>query len=181
MLLKVFGKNPSGGELKKAAASPNYQHNRFQNLVPAPVMQDGAMFRVLWKFMHKPKDAVPPEPLPFVKTDLRTLPDAAPVIVWFGHSSYLIKINGMHILVDPVFSGHASPFSFLVKSFAGTDVYNIADFPPIDVLLITHDHFDHLDYENSKKNNSTNIINMYIAWCGVSFKILEHQNNHHRI
>ncbi len=151
MLLKVLGKNPSGDELKKVEASSNYQNKSFRNLVPTPVMQDVSMFSVLWKFMNKPKTAVPPKPLPSIKTDLKSLHGDAPVIVWFGHSSYLIKINGKHILVDPVFSGHASPFSFSMKSFAGTDVYNVDDFPPVDVLLLTHDHFDHLDYETLKK------------------------------
>ena len=151
MLLKVFGRNPSGDELKKVQASNNYQNNSFHNLVPTQVMQDVSKFSVLRKVINKPKTAVPPTPLPSIKTDVKSLPDNAPVIVWFGHSSYLIKINGKHILVDPVFSGHASPFSFLIKSFAGTDIYNIEDFPPIDVLLITHDHFDHLDYETVKK------------------------------
>ena len=159
MLLKVFGKNPSGEELKKIKASPNYQNKSFQNLVPTPMMEDVSMFSVFWKFMNKPKTTVPPKPLPSIKTDLKSLPDNAPVIVWFGHSSYLIKINGKHILVDPVFSGHASPFSFSVKSFAGTDVYNVDDFPPIDVLLITHDHFDHLDYKTvSKLISKTSLI-----------------------
>ena len=48
-----------------------------------------------------------PLPLPFVKTDLTQADNDAPVIVWFGHSSYLIRINGFNILVDPVFSNHA--------------------------------------------------------------------------
>ena len=122
MLIKVFGKNPSGDELKKTEASSNYLKNSFQNLVPTPVMQDVSMFSVFRKFINKPKTTVPPKPLPSNKIDLKSLPNNAPVIVWFGHSSYLVKINGKLILVDPVFSGHASPFSFLIKSFAGTDV-----------------------------------------------------------
>jgi len=151
MLLKVFGKNPSGDELKKVEASPNYQDKGFKNLMLTNLMENVSMFPILWKFMNKPKNTVPPKPLPSVKTNLKSLPDGATVIVWFGHSSYLIKINGKHILVDPVFSGHASPFSFSAKSFPGTDVYAVEDFPEIDVLIISHDHYDHLDYETVKK------------------------------
>jgi L-ascorbate metabolism protein UlaG (beta-lactamase superfamily) len=65
----------------------------------------------------------------------------------FGHSSYLIKHKGITVLVDPVFSGHASPFSFSVKAFPGSDIYKPEDMPDIDMLIITHDHFDHLDYK----------------------------------
>ena len=90
---------------------------------------------------------MPPKPLPSVKTDLDNLQYEEPVIVWFGHSSYLIKINGKNILVDPVFSGHASPFSFTTKAFAGTDVYGVDDMPNLDVIIISHDHYDHLDYK----------------------------------
>ena len=147
MLLTAFGKNPSGSEFKKIEASPNYKDNSFQNLMPTSLMEGSSMLPILWKFMNKPKTAIPPKPLPSIKTDLKSLPDDAPVIVWFGHSSYLIKINGKHILIDPVFSGHASPFTFTAKSFAGTDVYEVEDFPEIDVLLISHDHYDHLDYK----------------------------------
>jgi L-ascorbate metabolism protein UlaG (beta-lactamase superfamily) len=58
--------------------------------------------------------------LPYIKTDLKRLHSDEPVIVWFGHSSYLIKVNGKTILVDPVFSGNASPVSFMMKAFNGS-------------------------------------------------------------
>src|SRR5437868_10692914 len=120
MFLKAFGKNPTGNGLKKVQASFNYHDNNLKNLMPTN-LENVSMFPILWKFMNKPKNTVPPKPLPSVKTDLKNLPDNAPVVVWFGHSSYLIKINSKYILVDPVFSGHASPFSFSAKSFSGTD------------------------------------------------------------
>jgi L-ascorbate metabolism protein UlaG (beta-lactamase superfamily) len=67
--------------------------------------------------------------------------------VWFGHSSYFIQIDGKKILVDPVFCGHASPFKFMIKAFKGTDIYTAKDIPDLDYLIITHDHWDHLDYK----------------------------------
>ena len=75
----------------------------------------------------------------------------SPVITWFGHSSYLIQCRGKNILVDPVFSGSASPFSFMVKAFPGTNVFGDKDFPYLDMMIITHDHYDHLDYKTIKK------------------------------
>ncbi len=146
MISKVFGKLPYGETLKRLKASPNYHNNSFQNLVPTKMFTEESMLKVMWKFARA-KRTVPAKALPSVKTDLKNLLGDAPVIVWFGHSSYLIKINGKHILVDPVFCGHASPFSFTTKSFAGTDIYTVEDLPDIDVLLISHDHYDHLDYK----------------------------------
>lgn len=151
-----MGKNPSGERLKRVQASPNYRDDIFQNLSITTVMAEkGAFFKTFKKFLNKPKNTIPPKPLTSIKTDLKNLPGGNPVLVWFGHSSYLIKINGKHILVDPVFSGYASPFKFKsAKSFEGTNVYGAADMPDIDILLITHDHYDHLDYQTVLQLNS---------------------------
>src|SRR5699024_5550636 len=68
----------------------------------------------------------------------------------FGHSSYLIQTGGKRILVDPVFC-MASPVSFVNKPFKGTELYTPDDMPDIDYLVISHDHWDHLDYNTVKK------------------------------
>jgi L-ascorbate metabolism protein UlaG (beta-lactamase superfamily) len=146
MILKTFGKRPSGQSLKKTEASHNYKDNNFQNLALTKVFTGESQMKIFRDFLNR-KNIKPLKPLPSIKTNLKDLPDDKPAIVWFGHSSYLIKINGKHILVDPVFCGHASPFSFTTKSFAGTDIYTVDDLPEIDVLLISHDHYDHLDYK----------------------------------
>lgn len=167
MPLKALGKIPSGDELEKVQASPQYKKDHFENIEVTKMMdKNSSMISVLWKFFNKPKTAYPQKPLPSVKTDLKKLPDDAPVIVWFGHSSYLIKLNGVHILVDPVFSGHASPFSSFAKAFKGTDVYTTDDLPDIDVLLITHDHYDHLDYITIK--NLAHKIKLVYTSLGVA-------------
>ena len=71
-------------------------------------------------------------------------------MVWFGHSSYLMQLDGKRILVDPVFC-MASPVSFVNKPFKGTDIYKPEDMPDIDYLVISHDHWDHLDYQTVKR------------------------------
>lgn len=147
-VLKTFGRNPTGAELQKVKASPNYKHGQFKNLSPTALMAKGvSMPKMMWHFINKPANCYPSRPLPAIKIDLKNLPAGEPVIVWFGHSSYLVRINNKNILVDPVFSGHASPFSFAAKSFDGANAYSVDDMPGIDILLITHDHYDHLDYE----------------------------------
>ena len=149
MYPKVFGKIPSGERLKKIQQSSNYKNGAFQNISPTPVMaEDTNFWKTLKSYLNKPNDTKPQVPLPFVKTDLHNLQNDAPVIVWFGHSSYLLRINGMNILVDPVFSNHAAPVSFMVKAYPGADVYSAEDMPDIDLLVQTHDHYDHLDYES---------------------------------
>lgn len=145
---KVFGKKPSGASLEKIKKSPNFSEGAFQNLSPTEItLKNVSFFKMMKDFANKPKSAVPPVPLPSIKTNLVTLPSALPVIVWFGHSSYLIKYQGIVILTDPVFSGNASPFPFFGKSFPGSDIYSPDDFPEIDIMILTHDHYDHLDYK----------------------------------
>ncbi len=154
-LLKTLGKNPSGAVLEKVKQSPNYKNNAFKNSSPTVMMAGNDSFiKILWKFINKPPGTKPAGLIPSVKTDLKTLNAEKPVIVWFGHSSYFIRIGGTNILVDPVFSGHASPFSFTAKSFPGANVYGVDDIPPVDILIITHDHYDHLDYETVLKLRS---------------------------
>jgi L-ascorbate metabolism protein UlaG (beta-lactamase superfamily) len=145
-ILRTFGKNPDGEKLKRLQQSPNFKSGEFRNLSETTLMQGrSAYLQSMWKFLNKPANTSAPGMLPSIKTSLQSLKNNETVIVWFGHSSYFIHINGMNILVDPVLSGHASPFSFAVKSFPGSDIYSISDLPPIDILILTHDHYDHLD------------------------------------
>jgi L-ascorbate metabolism protein UlaG (beta-lactamase superfamily) len=152
MQQKVFGKNPSGTRLARIEQSPNYKNGSFQNLSPTEVMpKDASFFEMLKDFINKPKTVEPEKELPSVQTDLINLSSEKPSIVWFGHSSYLIKSKNINILVDPVFSGTASPVSFFGKSFKGSDVYSVEDLPNIDILVLSHDHYDHLDYPTITK------------------------------
>jgi L-ascorbate metabolism protein UlaG (beta-lactamase superfamily) len=144
-----FGQKPSGKELKRIQSSPNYKGEQFQNLSNTPQLTgDAHMIQVIRDFFfNKDKRNIPHLTLPSEKTNLFQLDSNEDVLVWFGHSSYFMKLNGKNFLIDPVFSGHASPIGFTTKSFKGSDVYAARDMPEIDFLLLTHDHYDHLDYK----------------------------------
>lgn len=123
------------------------QHNgTFQNLSETPQLAEGvSMLSVMKDFFFKRGVVSPPAALPALKTDLKAYYSEKPSVIWFGHSSYLVHCQGINILVDPVFSGHASPFRFYLRAFEGSDLYKPSDMPPIDVMIITHNHYDHLD------------------------------------
>lgn len=148
-----FGKLPSGERLEKIRQSPNYRAGAFQNISPTPDLTEGATYwTVSKKFLFgRDKRSQPQELIPSVKTDLHALDPNEDILVWFGHSSYFMQIDGKKILVDPVFCGHASPFSFTTKAFKGSDQYTAEDIPEIDILFISHDHYDHLDHKTIKK------------------------------
>lgn len=151
MKLPKFGKIPKGERLERVMQSPHYKDGVFKNLSDTPQMTNENGVWGMIKDYYAATNKKPPAEIPSVKTNLKTLPKDKDVLVWFGHSSYLLQINGKTILVDPVFCGHASPFSFSIKAFDGTDVYSVEDMPAIDFLVITHDHWDHLDYETVKE------------------------------
>ena len=151
----VLGQTPKGADLERIKKSVHYKDGKFQNEHFTPDLKEGTSYWDIMKaYFKKVEGKEPSEPVESVRTELKNLGND-PQIIWFGHSSYLIHINGKNILVDPVLSGHASPFSFLVKNFLGTDVYKAEDMPPIDVLVISHDHYDHLDKETVKKIRPT--------------------------
>ncbi|HEY1040335.1 MAG TPA: MBL fold metallo-hydrolase [Bacteroidia bacterium] len=151
-MFKTFGKKPFGANLKRIEESTFYRSGMFMNQAPTEQIREGvSMFTISKAFFNKPKHVEPVSVIPSVKTDLKNYTANEPRITWFGHSSYLIQSAGKNILVDPVFSGYASPFSFSVKAFKGSNVYTVDDLPEIDILLLTHDHYDHLDYKTVLK------------------------------
>jgi L-ascorbate metabolism protein UlaG (beta-lactamase superfamily) len=149
MQLPAFGKTPSGKRLQKIRTSPQFYKSAFQNQSYTPALTGGATITGVMKdfFFGKHERKIPFMPLPSVKSDLKDVNADEPTITWFGHSSYLLQLNGRNILVDPVFSERTSPVQFAgTKAFPGSNIYSPDDMPDIDVLLLTHDHYDHLDY-----------------------------------
>jgi len=147
-----FGKAPSGERLARIEQSPNYKNGKFQNLTTTTTLaSDKSMVILAAEFLFQEiKDLRPLKNIPSVKSDLKQASPDQNLIVWLGHSSLYIQLHGKRILVDPVLVS-ASPFSFANKAFGGADIYQPDDIPDIDYLLITHDHWDHLDYDTMLK------------------------------
>ena len=153
MQQEKFGSQPTGERLELVRVSPQYREGAFQNQSHTPSLTEGTTYPALLNefFFKKKERQKPAQVLPSVKTDLFGLKKEENIWVWMGHSSYFMKLDGKTILVDPVLSGAASPLSFTTKSFPGSDIYTTDDIPAIDFLFISHDHWDHLDYDTIKK------------------------------
>lgn len=149
MKQSLFGKKPAGARLEQIKKSPNYREGQFQNLNHTPSLAEGYTMRgIIYERLFKKFPKLKPiDSIPNIKTNLHALDITDNVLIWFGHSSYFIQIDGIRILVDPVFSKNASPIPNTLKPFVGANIYTATDFPEIDYLLITHDHYDHLDYQ----------------------------------
>ncbi len=116
---------------------------------------------VMKKILFDRGARVPQSKLPEVKPDLFKflIRSEEFKFIWFGHSTLLFNLDGQIILIDPVFSGSASPFSFLFKRFQ-PPALKLAELPHINTILLSHDHYDHLDKETIKffKDKSVNFI-----------------------
>lgn len=147
-----FGKLPDGERLGTIQKSPNYVDGEFRNQVPTPTLTENSGFVevLVSNLFTKSVRPRPGAPIPSIKTDLKALDPVKDTVVWMGHSSYFVQLGGKRLLIDPVFSVSAAPVSFANKAFEGTSIYTAEDMPAIDYLLITHDHWDHLDYPSVK-------------------------------
>jgi L-ascorbate metabolism protein UlaG (beta-lactamase superfamily) len=141
-----------------------YTNGKFRNTEPTVVVQkQQSTVQTLYNFLIRTiPNAIPPAPLPSYKTDLSALSPADNVIIWMGHSSYFIQFEGVRMLVDPVFSDYASPVPGTNVAFAGSNIYTVDDIPALDYLLITHDHWDHLDYPTVQglKDKARQVVTM---------------------
>ncbi len=147
--LAKFGHLPDAISQAKIKKSPHQINGKFHNLHKTEKMTgEGGFFKTMWDFYFgNHPDTKPIKKIPPVKTDLKSLDKKEDLLIWFGHSSAYFQLGGKTFLLDPVFSNNASPLPHNVVPFNGTNIYTTADMPEIDYLIITHDHYDHLDYE----------------------------------
>lgn len=150
---EAFGHHPTGARLARIQASPHYRDGKFQCLEPVDNIMESSegdgdgRIMATWKFLFGDKTGlVPEQPMLSQKTDLKSLPRDRDLVIWMGHSTFYLQLAGRRILLDPVFSSYASPVFFINRAFPGSNIYTAEDFPDIDVLLLSHDHWDHLDY-----------------------------------
>lgn len=167
--LPQLGKKPSGKRLERCMKSPQWKDGKFHNETETQhLTSDKNFLKIAREFAFKKHQGTRPSSMDATKTDLKALPMDKDIIVWFGHSSYFIQLGGLRILVDPVFY-NASPVDFTTHPFKGTSIYKPADMPDIDLLIYTHNHYDHLDHETFRKLRHR--VNRVVCPLGVGASI----------
>jgi L-ascorbate metabolism protein UlaG (beta-lactamase superfamily) len=141
----------------KYSQSSHYANGVFNN-DPKPPSNSTTSFEFIQRYIFEAKiDAEPAQTIPLnaiTYQDILSIADDTPVIYRLGHSSILLKISGKIILIDPMFSQRASPISFIGPKRFHPVPLNIDDFTEIDAVIISHDHYDHLDKNTIKKLSS---------------------------
>ena len=150
-----------GGKATKAeqahyAKSGHYRDGEFVNLEPTRVATGKSFAAMVWKFLfRKDPRATPPGPLPTQELDSLSITRKTPGLVrvtWFGHSASLVEMAGLNILLDPMLSVKMGPVSWATpKRYNPRLAITPEQLPAIDAVLISHDHYDHLDYQTIRK------------------------------
>lgn len=150
MHMKSLGSTARGVRLERMRASPLWAGTGFRNSYPIlPGLRDpNASMPTLTEFYFRGQRRRPAQPLPALdpRETWRRRPSTGLRATWLGHSTVLLEIDGIRVLTDPVWGSRASPVPFLgPKRFQPVPV-PLRAMPDVDLVLISHDHYDHLDY-----------------------------------
>ena len=150
-----IGKNPDSAQLSRYASSPQWHGDRFDNPLPMYSNIKGGIFQL---FESKPGEE-PDRPVPTVDSSAvyAKPPESGLRVTWFGHSSMLVEIDGRNIVVDPLWSERASPFPWLGPKRWYEPPVPIDHLPRIDAVVVSHDHYDHLDRASIQALNARGV------------------------
>ncbi len=145
---KSFGAAPKGARLERMLRSPHFRDAAFQNPIPTQLLTPGSTSRILRGRLGNTAARRPVGPVPLygdTAASLR-LPAASGLrATWLGHATTLLEMGTQRFLLDPVWSERVSPFSGVGPRRFHAPPLAMADLPPLDAIVLSHDHYDHLD------------------------------------
>jgi L-ascorbate metabolism protein UlaG (beta-lactamase superfamily) len=143
----TFGADSEGARLARIEASPQWRDGRFRN---PQAMWTAVGWREFARSLHPGADEAPSRPVPVMRdaaAQYAHAPRSGLRATWFGHSSTLVEIDGIRVLTDPLWSRRVSPVTWAGPKPWFAPPLALSALPPIDAVLISHDHYDHLDYD----------------------------------
>lgn len=163
---------PFGGRSTKQkrgeySKSPQYRNGKFHNQIHTGWDTSfSSMLSMMKDFAKGNPERRPKTPIPMAEfTAGRPLGDSKAKITWFGHSAFLLEIEGKTLLFDPMFGKAPTPFPFRNQRYSGKLPFTIEELPKIDAVFLTHDHYDHLDYGTIMKLKGK--VNQFFVPLGV--------------
>jgi L-ascorbate metabolism protein UlaG (beta-lactamase superfamily) len=143
-LRAAFGARPEGQRLVRVTASPHYRDGAFRNTDPATMLSPGQAPKLLRELLFGKQKRKPSLAIPVTRPDFGA-PAGELDAVWLGHATTLVEIEGRRVLLDPVWSERCSPASFAGPRRMHPMPLPIDALPALDAIVISHDHYDHLD------------------------------------
>jgi len=143
---RQMGARSKGARLARVEASPQYAQGKFRNTLPSTMMSGGDIPKIFAATLTGREARHPHLPIPLVTPTPGQSADGLHV-TWYGHSSALIEIEGKRVLLDPVWSERCSPSRLTGPKRLHEPPVPLRELPPLDAVLISHDHYDHLDME----------------------------------
>ena len=143
---KAVGHRAVGARRARMEQSPQWKDGRFVN--PQPLWNDA--WGALTSMFHASPDASPRQPIsvePIDPARFAAPPASGLRVTWLGHAANLIEVDGARLLTDPVWSERASPLTWVGPKRWYQPQIALADLPALDAVVISHDHYDHLDYQ----------------------------------
>ncbi len=181
-----FGAKSIGERLTRLQDSPNYKNGKFFNPVKTDLGSIGGITKGMFKYFLGGGERTPKSLIPVIQISQNHFdrnPEDSLKITWLGHSTSLVEMEGYIILLDPMLGQMASPISFLgPKRFNSIDPIEAKDLPELDAVVISHDHYDHLNYQtilDIKNKTKMFYVPLGVAahlesWGVDSEKIVEH-------
>jgi L-ascorbate metabolism protein UlaG (beta-lactamase superfamily) len=141
----ALGGRARGARLRRLRKSPEWQGSHFEN--PQPIVNDN--WAAIVSLFHTDPNVDPHSPPSVVMVEpgrFASPPPSGLRVTWLGHSTILLEIDGHRFLMDPVWSGRAAPTTFVGPKRWFPPLLALRDLPPLDAVVLSHDHYDHLDY-----------------------------------
>jgi len=170
---RAFGTSASGERLARMQRSPEWRDRHFVN--PQPLQND--WWGALAGMFHASAYGAPAPPLALEAIDperFAKVPRTGLRVTWLGHACVLLEIDGRRVLTDPVWSQRASPLTWLGPKRWYPPQIALDDLPPLDAVLISHDHYDHLDYATIRALRERDVtfvvplgVGAHLAYWGV--------------
>jgi len=166
---KQYGAKPTAEHIRRYEASPNWTDGKFHNLEETLMSLSPLKIpEVIYKQIKARTKSTPDRPIDIVSLDLEsfTKPSDLVKFVWYGHSALLMRLDNKTIFLDPMMGPDASPIGPIrTKRFSNNTLDILDDLPDIDLVLLTHDHYDHLDLASIDKLKKK--TNQYFVALGV--------------
>lgn len=141
----AIGGRPEGERLARMMRSPHYRDGAFHNTVPASIAPPSNGPGIMRELLFGKEQRKPTRPVPLVVPSLHAPPLDGLRVTWLGHATVLVEVEGRRILFDPVWSERVSPSTALGPRRLHPVPVPLEDLPPADAVVISHDHYDHLD------------------------------------